>query len=259
MALKKMEEFGQDLEVVFVEVQGADMDRVTSFSLSQKWLGRGGMWTTEAPFQTGSNGIPNYALIGADGKLLMKGNPLADASKIEEAIANEIRGKRTSGPEQPKEIEKAWKDFGKGKVAAAMSALQKLSEDPSAEISASAGSALTQMRARVDGRLARVDWLVENGHYERASELLKDYQKDLKGAEGADERLAALSQKLLSPDLKSEIDAEKKLLKIEGALFAEGPSPAASAQLQKFAEKHQGSKAAERASFWTKHAAAQSN
>jgi hypothetical protein len=254
MALKKMEEFGSDLEVVFVEVQGADMDRVSSFTLNQKWLGRGGLWTTESPFQTGSNGIPNYALLGADGKVLLMGNPLADAKKIEEAIANEIKGKREGGAEQPKEIEKAWKDFGKGKTAEAMAAAQKLSEDPSPELAAAAGAALGQMRARVSGKLARLEWLVENGHYEKSAELLKAFQKDLKGAEGADEKLAAIAEKLKSPDLKGEIDAEKKLLKLESALFAEGPTPQSGTQLTKFAEKNQGTKAAERAAFWAKHA-----
>jgi hypothetical protein len=254
MALKKMEEFGSDLEVLFVEVQGADMDRVASFSLNQKWLGRGGKWTTEAPFQTGANGIPNYALLGADGKILLMGNPLADAKKIEEAIQNEIKGKRAGSPEQPKEIEKAWKDFGKGKAAEALAAVQKLAEGSDAELASAASAALGQMRARVDGKLARAEWLVENGHYEKAAELLKVFQKELKGAGEADAKLAAVAEKLKSPDLKAEIDAEKKLLKLESALFAEGPTPQSAGQLAKFAEKNPGTKAAERAAFWAKHA-----
>ncbi len=254
MALKKMEEFGSDLEVLFVEVQGADMDRVASFTLNQKWLGRGGIWTTDAPFQTGSNGIPNYALLGADGKILMMGNPLADAAKIEEAIANEIKGKRAGAADQPKELEKAWKDFGKGKAAEAMAALQKLAEGTNADLASAASAAIGQMRARVDGKLARLEWLVENGHYDKAGELLKAFQKDLKGAGEADAKLAAVAEKLKAPDLKVEIDAEKKLLKIESALFAEGPTPQSAGQLTKFAEKNQGTKAAERASFWAKHA-----
>lgn len=253
MAIKKMEEYGQDLEVLFVEVQGADMDRVASFGLKQKWFGKGGKWTTESPFQTGSNGIPNYVLLGADGRVLMKGNPLADASKIKEAIEAEIRGKRASGPELPKDVEKAWKDFSKGKVAAAISALEKLSENPDAELVSAAGAAITAMRARVAGKLSQVEWLVENGYYDQAATLLKDYSKDLKGIADADEKLVALQDKLKSTDLKAEIDAEKKLLKIESALFEEGPSASAASQLAKFAEKNQGTKAAERAAFWAKH------
>ncbi|MBK9384870.1 MAG: hypothetical protein IPN34_08655 [Planctomycetes bacterium] len=182
------------------------------------------------------------------------GNPLADAKKIEEAIANEIKGKRAGATEQPKELEKAWKDFGKGKAAEAMTALQKLAEGGDAELASAASAALGQMRARVDGKLARLEWLVENGHYEKAGELLKAYQKDLKGAGDADAKLAAVGEKLKSPELKAEIDAEKKLLKIESALFTEGPTPQSAGQLAKFSEKNQGTKAAERASFWAKHA-----
>lgn len=253
MALKKLEEFGDDLVVLFVEVQGADMDRVTSFALGQKWLGRGGIWTTDRPFGTGSAGIPDYALLGADGKVLMKGSPLADASKIHDAIEAEIRGAR-AGEEVPKEIEKAWKDFSKGKIGEAIAALDQLATGEDAELGAAASKALTRMRSNVAGRVGQLEWLLENGRYEELEGRLKDATKDLKGVESVSERLAAVATALKDKELKPEIDAEKKLLKIEKILFAEGPDPGIAKKLQSFVEKNEGTKAATRAAFWLKHA-----
>ena len=68
-SIKLQEEFGEDLQVIFVESQGADRAKMEGFALRKKWFGTTAMWTTERPFDSGSRGLPNYVLIGADGKV----------------------------------------------------------------------------------------------------------------------------------------------------------------------------------------------
>jgi thiol-disulfide isomerase/thioredoxin len=255
-ALKKLEEFGSDLEVLFIESQGHSREQLTAFGLTMKWFGRGGRWTTEAPFQTGSNGIPNYVLLDVNGKVLAKGNPLADEKTLHDLIAAQIEGKKSADDATPKAVAKALKDLAKGKSAAALAALEKLAADPDAELAAAASAALGQAQARIEARIARIEWAAANGEYASAGEQLKLAKKACEGLSDATKRLDAVAAQLSSPELAAEVDAEKKLQKLERSLFEEGPSAAIASQLAKFAEKHQGTKAAERAALWSKHAAA---
>jgi hypothetical protein len=255
-ALKKLEEFGSDLEVIFIESQGHKREELTAFGLTMKWFGKGGRWTTEAPFQTGSNGIPNYVLLDVNGKVLSKGNPLADEKALHEMITAQIEGKKSAEDATPKAVAKAMKDFAKGKSAAAQSALEKLATDPDTELAAAASAALDQVKARIESRLARIEWSAANGEYLSAAEQVKLARKSFEGLAEPLKRLDAVSMQLASPELAAEVEAEKKLQKLERSLFEEGPSEAIAAQLAKFAEKNQGTKAAERASLWSKHSAA---
>ncbi|MBL8896837.1 MAG: TlpA family protein disulfide reductase [Planctomycetes bacterium] len=255
-ALKKLEEFGSDLEVIFIESQAHTREQLTAFGLTMKWFGRGGRWTTEAPFQTGSNGIPNYVLLDVNGKVLAKGNPLADEKMLHDLITAQIEGKKAADDATPKAVAKAMKDFAKGKSAAAIAALEKLATENDAELAAAASAALDQAKARIESRLARIEWSAANGEYLSAGEQVKLARKAFEGLADAQKRLDAVATQLASPELAAEVDAEKKLQKLERSLFEEGPSEAIAAQLAKFAEKNQGTKAAERAALWSKHSAA---
>lgn len=255
-ALKKLEEFGSDLEVLFIESQGHTREQLTAFGLTMKWFGRGGRWTTEAPFQTGSNGIPNYVLLDVNGKVLAKGNPLADEKMLHDLIAAQIEGKKAADDATPKSVSKALKDLAKGKSAAALTALEKLAADPDADLAAAASAALDQAKARIEARITRIEWAAANGEYASAAEQVKLAKKAFEGLNEATKRLDEVAAQLSSPELAAEVDAEKKLQKLERSLFEEGPSAAIASQLTRFAEKHQGTKAAERAAHWSKHAAA---
>jgi len=48
-SLKLQQEHGDALQVLFVEVQGADMEKTEAFAWRQKWMGTRAMWTTERP------------------------------------------------------------------------------------------------------------------------------------------------------------------------------------------------------------------
>ncbi len=68
--IKLKEEFGDDLAIVLVESQGADEERFMKFAAARKWLGRDMLWTRERPFSTGAGGLPNFALLDEEGRVV---------------------------------------------------------------------------------------------------------------------------------------------------------------------------------------------
>lgn len=244
------EEFGEDLAIVFVEVQGHKREDVERFTLQKKWFGGASMWTTERPFNTGATGIPNCALLSREGKLLMTGNPLGMHKEIHEAVTSEIRASREAPEGTPRELSKAWKSFGRDKVADAIEQAEKASQDEDSAVAEVAKAALETFQRRLDGRIARATWLLDNGYYAESSDLMKALQKSAKGVPTAEERLDALEERLKSKDLADEISAEKKYLRLEGTLFQNGPEDGLVRALTKFAEQNEGTKAADRARRW---------
>jgi hypothetical protein len=189
-----------------------------------------------------------------NGKVLSKGNPLDNPGAIHEAIVAQIEGKASDASSTPKAVAKAYKDFAKGKTSEALAALEKLAADTASPDAAAASAAHAQLLARVESKLVRLEWSILNGEYQDACEELKTCKKAFAGLPDAEKRLADAAVQLASPELKEEIDAEKKLQKLQKTLFEEGPDESLAKQLSKFAEKHAGTKAAERATFWAKHA-----
>jgi hypothetical protein len=90
-ATKLQEEYGDDIQVIFVECQGATREQFEAFAWSMKWMGNNAMWTEERPFATVGGGLPETALIGIYGRIIMQGHPGSYGKKLEAAIEAEIK------------------------------------------------------------------------------------------------------------------------------------------------------------------------
>jgi len=249
MSIKLQEEYGDDLQVLFVEVQGREPD--VPFALKKKWLGGRAMWTTERPFNLGLTGIPNFGLIAPDGEMVLSGYTLQHTSEIEERIEEMVKSANKPSKDLPKDVGKALVDANKGAYAKALEALDDvLADEKAAEDHAAAQEARAEVVRRVESQLRRADWLLSNGYPLEGEELVDDLAKGLKGPKGIDlgaEKLAAFESRLASDEMKAELSAAKSLAKLEEKLFEDGPDEKAQSKLFKLAEKHAGTKVAERA------------
>lgn len=244
-SLKLQAELGDDLAVLFVECQGADDDKVEAFAWRQKWMGTAAMWTTERPFQVEGSGLPKFALLDTEGRLLLSGNPLAMKKQIEEAIAAEIKKAKAPPSGTPPALGKAWSTFLKGDVAAALEACDQLATDDFPE---EARTLRNEMVARTEARLARAQWLGDNGQASEALALLEGLAKDVKGAFELEPRVANELARLRAPERAAEVEASKALAALRQKMAKDKPFDDASVRaLTKLAEKHAGTKAAERA------------
>lgn len=237
-ATKKMaEKYGEDLAIVFVEVQGAGQKKAEAFAWERKWMGTHAMWTSERPFSTGARGIPNYALLSTTGEVLMKGNPISDHSKIEDAVEAQIELAKSAPEDAPKSLGKAYKAFAKGDFAKAIQEARKVHEKGDEDAEAAQALA-NQFQSRVQERFARIDYLLENGYVSQALDQAKDLAKATKGLEDFDETNSKLKERLDSEDMKAEIEAGKAFSKLEEKLYEDGLEEKLVKKLSKFVEKH---------------------
>src|SRR6185436_9660110 len=123
---KMQEELGDDLQVIFVESQGADRNVYEAFAWKMKWMGNNAMWTEERPVPVEGDTIPKFALLGSDGTVLLTGNPLEKEKQIKELVAEEIEKGKAAPAGTPKALSKAWSTFIKGDVAGALAECDKL-------------------------------------------------------------------------------------------------------------------------------------
>jgi hypothetical protein len=149
-------------------------------------------------------------------------------------------------------VRKAWAEFGKGNWGKAVTMAQAVIDKPPAKDAdaavAAAKSALESFNTSFDGRFARVDTAVAEGLYERATEELAAIGKSVKGEAALTARHAEALAKLNGEDLKAEPEPAAALAKLEKKLYANGPEDNSAKQLEAFAEKNSGTKAADRAS-----------
>jgi hypothetical protein len=253
MAVRMQEEYEGDLNIVFVEVQGSSADEIEKLALAKKWLGTSAMWTSERPMITGARGIPNCVLLSADGEVVAMGHPGAMHQDIEEHVKQSRRARSRAPDELPKELSGAWKELAKGRIAAAVEAAQRVLERPPS----SDGDAVVEAAqafidsARNEGkrRLTRIDNAIDEGAYESAATEARALIKDLDGIELVDDAKTLLAR-LEGDEMAGEVAAERDLAKIERRLFSKGPDNGTARALSKLAEKHAGTKAAERAQRW---------
>lgn len=244
-AVKLSQQYGEDLAILFVEVQGATPDKMASFALRQKWLGNDAMWTTERPFSLGLQGIPHSALIGPDGKVVMAGYTSEIHSKMEKKIAELVKEAKDAPAGTPKSLEKAWKELAKGRYAAALKEARAVAENPRSTDVEAAQQAIAEFNRRAESDLARAAWQVDNGCMASAVERIERIAKAVEGEAELAERVKELRSKASAN--QQELDAARELAKIQGKLYAEGPDAKHEKALQKLAEKYAGTRAATRA------------
>jgi hypothetical protein len=242
-SIKLQQEYGDDLAVVFVESQGASPADAERFIMDRGWFGTQAMWTSERPFSTGSRGLPNFALLSADGELLLKGSYVNKAAKT--LIEEEIRSAGGAPEGTPKKLQKAWKLFAKGDVAKAIASARKAGSKP--ELAEDAGQLVQEFERRAGRSLDRITWLRDNGYASLAKKQLKDISKQLKGAD----ELFALAEEIEASfeeeEIERELEASEALEKALGRLYEDAGNPRLFDKIAKLADEYEGTKVAERA------------
>jgi len=189
-ALKLQEKYGDALAVIFVECQGASRDQYEAFAWKSKWMGGPSLWTEERPFATIGNGLPETALLGVDGTILLQGYPGDFGKKLEEHIEAEIKKGKDAPADAPAGLRPAWKLYRKGEIAAAIAECDKIGGDEAAAARAEFVKGTTQ-------RVARAEWLLDNGYVAEAEKLVSDLAKGTQGV--ADLESAVAKKKPFEP------------------------------------------------------------
>jgi len=251
MSLKLQEELGDSLDVVFVDVGRESAAGVQKFALKRKWLGGRSMWTKERPFSTGLPYIPAAVLLSSDGEVLYVGNPIDGHKEIVRLIEEDLAATGRIPPEAPKEVAKLHADFAKGQWAKAMNGAQALVDKPPARepeaVVAAAQVALEGFRTQFELRVARIEAATTAGAFARATELLAAANKAARGQAELSARLAEISTRMSSEELKAERAAGEALAKLEKKLYDKGPDKGVAKALRSLAEAHGGTAAGARA------------
>ena len=244
--MKKAREFGDDLAIIFVESQGATQERMERFVWDRGWMGTTAMWTREAPFRTGSNGIPNFALIGADGKILMKGHPMSMQSKVVKAIEAEIKKGKGAPDDAPRSLKSAYKALAKGDYAKAHAAARRVVAR-AGDDAAAAEAFIESVDARFDKTLKRVEYLLSSGYALRATALHDELRAGAKGNDDLEARAAALTGSMNSDLISDEMKLDRAFSKLEEKLHEKGLDEKLLKRVRKMAEKNEASRVMRRA------------
>ncbi|MDA0372704.1 MAG: hypothetical protein O2865_02865 [Planctomycetota bacterium] len=249
MAIKLQEEFGDALQVIFVESQGHGAEEIERYGLERKWFGGKALWTSERPVRNTSSGLPSFVLLDVDGRPILEGSSIRLASQMEEAIAAEVQKIRRGPEDAPKDLKDAARDLLRGRFGSAATEAEKLiQKTEDAELAAAARALAADASGRASASAARIGRLIDEGSYLRAEDLLDEFEKAVDGSDALEALVEPLRDRLEDDALEEERKAEKALRKLESVLFAKGDDAVPPRALTKLAEKHAGTKAAARAS-----------
>jgi len=238
--VKLQEKFGDDVQVIFVECQNTEKNVFEAFAWKMRWMGNNAMWTAERPMSTKGAGLPETALIGIDGEVIMQGNPGDFGKKFEVAVAAEIKKSKLPPTGTPKELEGAWKSFLKGNVDDAIAECDKLASDDSK-------SAREVFVARTKARLVRVGWMIENGYIVEADKDVAELEASVKSNADLSAMVAEKKALLAAADLSDEREADKAFTSFVAKVAKEKPFDAPTVKkAQALANKHKGTKTAAR-------------
>lgn len=243
-SLRLQEKFGDDLTVVFVEVQGATRDKAESFAMSHRWLGTGAMWTTERPVKSPSRYLPSFVLLSARGETLLSGNPISQHGALEAAIEDEIRRAHDAPLGTPPALKKAWKLYAEGELAKAVAEAERVAATEPDEAPA-ANASVERFLAGAEREVRRLERMVAEGWFALALERAKNLAGRLEGLALAD-AAAAVEERLASDELAAELAADRSLSALELKIAQKGPRNYVK-QLQRVTKNHAGTKAGERA------------
>lgn len=236
--------FGDDVQVIFVESQGHDLPKVERFAYERGWMGSNAIWTTERPFDVGLNGIPHFALLDIEGKVILQGYSTELHSQLEELVAAQVELVQKGPKDLHKDLKGAWKARAKGEYSKAVEEARKAEAKGAPDVAAFVAS----VNAAAEAKLRRIEWMVANGQANSAVDAVGALAKSVVGLEGIADKVNTLAASLATPEMKSELEASKLVEKIEESLAAEGLDvKGLDKKLEKIAEKFAGTKAAERA------------
>jgi len=242
--MKMQEELGDDIQILLVESQGHTLDDAEKMAYQKKWINDRSIWTTEQPFDTGAKGLPNYALLGNDGTLLSMGDPRSDHSKVTDLITEQLKLAKKGAKGMSPTAAKANAEFEKGNFAAALKLLDAAPEAEKAEADKLRHSLETRAKAKV----ARLDWYIGAGEFDKADKLLPILQKGMAGDEKLEASVKACADKLTSKELAQEREASKALAKVQKLIQGDGIGDVAVKQLNTVATKYPNTRAGKKAS-----------
>jgi hypothetical protein len=250
-ALKLKEEYGDDLQVIFVESQATGYEPSIRFALKRGWLEHDVVWTSDYVFNTGSGGLPNFALLDGSGNLILKGFSTSYKSQIEDEIARMVKNSKGSPEGTPKSLGKAYKELNKGNFAKAQEAAAKVKAKPGSKdtdsVVAAAEATLAAVDTRFKGQVASCTWLLDNGYPVEAREMAKNLAKGAKGDEAMEASLTSLNERLASDSMKEDLSAAKDFAKLYDQLLKDGASAKMKKKFETFAADHSGSPVGKRA------------
>lgn len=243
-AIKKSIEYGDDLVVLLVESQGTSRPNAEWMQYDKGWMAGNAFWTHERPLDSGARGLPNYVLLGVNGEVLMKGHPMSDKSKIEDAIEEQIKLAKKLPGDVPKSAKKVWsaylgRDYVKGLETLAK--LEAKGEEGLAPIR-------ERLETKIEAEFTRVDTLIDMGYLTEAQDLAEALHDEFEDHEAFGQRAADNLALFEGADMDAELDAATAFAKLYEKVCENGVDDSRK-KLDKFAAKHSGTKAAERAQY----------
>lgn len=246
-SIKLLQQYGDDLQVLFVESQGASTPEAAAFVLKQKWLGgAGGLWTIEHPCDSGSNGLPSAVLIGSDGKVLFNGHPLDGHKEIMRLVDADIAARRSAPADAPKALKPAWAAYAKGKLGDAVKLLDAIAEKDRPALGDAWQTTRDTFVKRAQAGIERAQWELDHGYPTRCAARLDALAKSCEGQAELKKGIEAVRAKLASPEGAAERDAAKVLERLESAFYEKGGDEAQRKDLERAVAKAGTSKVAER-------------
>lgn len=235
--LKLQETYGDDLQVVLVEVQNEGPERSIGYALRRGWLGGRAMWTSEYPFDAGVSMLPYAVLAGSDGRVLAKGNPIQFHKEFERLIVEDQKQRSSAPRGVPEAVRPAWIEFGKGRLGRGIALAREALASGATETAPAAQDVLAAIRARASNALERAGRMLERGSLAEAQALVESVLRACEGEPELEARCNEFLARLASPALAAERDAEKVLARLEDRLFQSSGDAASIEELARFAER----------------------
>lgn len=242
-ALKVQDEYGDAIQVILVECQGATRDQYEAFAWSHEWMGTAAMWTSERPVQMTGKIMPESCLLDADGRIVMQGSNDSLSGKLDKAIAAEVKKSKKAPAGTPPALEKAWSAFEKGGLADALSECDKAGTD---EAKVAREHFVSSAKSKVD----RAQRLIDDGYLFEAEKLTDALAAETKGVADLEPLVAAQVARIASPEMATEREASKAVGQFFAQITAAKKKPFEAGTVQKaelLAKKHADTKSGERA------------
>ncbi len=247
---------GEDRAVLFVERSGTSYLDMLRLAARRRWLGGGEAWTCEVPPGTESRDTPSFVLTSATHATVLAGHPLADHEALGAAVKRAVDERRSGSADLTPEAREVLRALHEDRLAAALQLVARAgklraSGKPG---DARAADALDAVARQVEGELTtRISWpsemlAVGTGaaavpRVEALCKALEPLPNDDRWRSHAEGDL----QLFTCGDKAEELKASAVLLKLQGQLFAKGPSESLAKALVKLAASHPGTHAANRA------------
>lgn len=247
-ALRLQEQHGSSLQVVMCDAGLSSESQVLSYALNKRWLTTSTMWTTERPVPRATSDLPYFVLLDAEGKVVKEGVAAERDRELDQAVAQLVKETAKGPRELSRELAKAITECNEGNYAKARDLAQHevVAAGDDGVKAQEAKRVLATIETRLEQRLKRTRWMLDNGYPIEATDALAALAKGLKGWSKPELQVAEMTAELDTPEMKLELDAQRELQKIEKKLF-EDPDVRWVKQLQKVVEKYPRTKTAERA------------